>query len=59
MQYHGRPRWDRIVSWHGFNVRFTDGICARCLEHFREEHQAALSRRFTERARMAAREDAA
>jgi hypothetical protein len=45
MQYCGRPRWGGVVSWRGFSVRFTDGICSRCLGQFREEHQAALARR--------------
>jgi transposase len=43
--YHGRPRWEGVASWQGWNVRFTDGICPRCLERFREEHQAVLDRR--------------
>jgi hypothetical protein len=45
--YYGHPRWDGVASWRGFNVRFTDGICPRCLERFREEHHAALERRDT------------
>jgi hypothetical protein len=45
MLYYGHPRWEGVASWQGWNVRFTDGICARCLERFREEHQAALDRR--------------
>jgi hypothetical protein len=43
--YHGHPRWEGVASWQGWNVRFTDGICPRCLERFREEHQAVLDRR--------------
>lgn len=43
--YYGHPRWDGVTSWRGFNVRFTDGICQRCLERFREEHHAVLERR--------------
>jgi hypothetical protein len=43
--YFGRPRWAGITSWRGFNIQFTDGICSRCLERFREEHRATLSRR--------------
>jgi hypothetical protein len=43
--YYGHPRWEGVASWQGWNVRFTDGICPRCLERFREEHQAALARR--------------
>jgi hypothetical protein len=45
VQYFGHPRWDGVASWRGFNVRFTDGICARCLERFRKEHRATLARR--------------
>ena len=43
--YYGLPRWERVASWRGFKVRFTDGICPRCLERFREEHHAVLARR--------------
>ena len=50
IRYFGVPRWDRIVSWRGFNLRFTDGICPRCLERFRTEHHAALARRRTTKA---------
>jgi hypothetical protein len=45
VQYYGHPKWDGIASWRGFHVRFTDGICHRCLERFRADHQAALQRR--------------
>lgn len=44
-QYFGHPRWDGVASWQGWSVRFTDGICPRCLERFRKEHHAALVRR--------------
>lgn len=43
--YFGRPLWNGMVSWRGWFVRFTDGICARCLERFRHEHRATLERR--------------
>jgi hypothetical protein len=43
--YHGHPRWEGVASWQGWGVRFTDGICSRCLERFREEHRAVLDRR--------------
>jgi hypothetical protein len=33
------------VSWRGLNVRFTDGICPRCLDRFRLEHRVFLNRR--------------
>jgi transposase len=49
--YHGRPRWEGVASWQGWTVRFTDGICPRCLERFREEHQAVLDRRLARRPR--------
>ena len=43
--YYGHPRWHGVASWRGLNLRFTDGICPRCLERFRAEHQASLERR--------------
>jgi hypothetical protein len=43
--YFGHPRWEGVTSWQGWTVRFTDGICARCVARFREEHQATLGRR--------------
>ena len=43
--YHGHPRWEGVASWQGWGVHFTDGICSRCLERFREEHRAMLDRR--------------
>ena len=54
--YFGHPRWDRIASWQGWAVRFTDGICARCLERFREEHHERLESRRAARAAAAPRE---
>ena len=59
VQYYGRTRWDGVASWRGFNLRFTDGICPRCLERFREEHRAALERKHAEVARVRAPEQAA
>jgi len=44
LQYYGRPRYHGVASWRGFRVRFTDGICSRCLRRFREEHRAKLTR---------------
>jgi hypothetical protein len=44
-RYRGYPRLGGIVSWRGWNVRFTDGICERCLERFRVEHQEFLAKR--------------
>jgi transposase len=43
--YYGHPRWHGVTSWRGFNVRFTDGICPRCLERFRAEHRARVAQR--------------
>jgi hypothetical protein len=43
--YHRRPLWSGIVSWRGWWVRFTDGICADCLDRFRTEHRTLLERR--------------
>jgi hypothetical protein len=43
--YYRRPLWNGVVSWRGWGVRFTDGICASCLERFRTEHRALLERR--------------
>jgi len=45
VQYYGRPRLDGVASWRGFHVRFTDGICRRCQQRFRAEHEASLKRR--------------
>jgi hypothetical protein len=42
LQYYGHPHWYGVASWRGFKVRFTDGICRRCLERFRVEHRAKL-----------------
>jgi hypothetical protein len=35
------------VSWRGWTLRFTDGICEKCLERFRAEHRSFLERRRT------------
>jgi hypothetical protein len=43
--YFGHLRWDRVASWQGWSVRFTDGICARCLRRFRAEHHERLETR--------------
>jgi len=34
-----------VASWRGWNLRFTDGICEKCLERFRAEHRSFLERR--------------
>ena len=44
-RYYGYPLLSGVVSWRGFGVRFTDGICPRCLERFRSEHRTFLTRR--------------
>jgi hypothetical protein len=48
-RYYGRPSWQGVTSWRGFNLRFTDGICPRCVERFRAEHRGMLERRKAER----------
>jgi len=44
-QYHGYPLLQGVASWRGLGLRFTDGICERCLEQFRTEHRAFFRRR--------------
>jgi hypothetical protein len=44
-KYYGYPLWNGVASWRGLSLKFTDGICARCLEQFREEHRRFLARR--------------
>jgi hypothetical protein len=44
-RYHGYPLWTGVASWRGLDVRFTDGICPRCLARFRTEHRSFLARR--------------
>ena len=44
-QYHGYPSLSGVTSWRGFGVRFTDGICPRCVSLFRTEHQRRLEHR--------------
>ena len=34
-----------IASWRGWSVRFTDGICEKCLARFRAEHRQYLQKR--------------
>ena len=46
-QYFGHPFWNGVVSWKGWAVRFTDGICPRCLKRFRATHRDVLERRKT------------
>jgi len=44
-QYYGHPFWTGVVSWRGWRIKFTDGICARCLRRFRSEHRDSFERR--------------
>ena len=44
-RYQGYPMVNGVASWRGWSVRFTDGICEKCLEQFRAEHQRYLQRR--------------
>jgi hypothetical protein len=44
-RYRGYPRLSGVASWRGWSVKFTDGICERCLKRFRVEHQRYLERR--------------
>jgi Fe-S cluster biosynthesis and repair protein YggX len=46
--YYGHPLWNGVVSWRGWSVRFTDGICQRCVQKFRAEHRDMLERRMRE-----------
>jgi hypothetical protein len=40
--YQGYPLLNGIASWRGWSIRFTDGICDRCLARFRSEHRRLL-----------------
>ena len=44
-RYYGYPLLSGVVSWRGWALRFTDGICPRCLDRFRTEHRGFLIRR--------------
>jgi hypothetical protein len=43
-RYRGYPLLNGVVSWRGWSVRFTDGICETCLQRFRAEHQGYLQK---------------
>ena len=43
-RYFGYPLVDSVVSWSGWRLRFTDGICRSCLVRFRDEHRAYIDR---------------
>lgn len=52
-QYFGYPSLSGgVASWRGLSLRFTDGICPRCVTHFRTEHQRYLERRALATARV-------
>jgi hypothetical protein len=40
--------WNSVVSWRGLAIRFTDGICPRCLQRFRSENRSFLDRKRVE-----------
>jgi len=44
-RYFGHLHWSGVASWRGFGIRFTDGICEKCLERFREENRTFLDRK--------------
>ena len=44
-RYCGYPLLKGIVSWRGWTVRFTDGICEKCLQRFRTEHRSFFEQR--------------
>ena len=44
-RYRGYPLLSGIASWRGWTVRFTDGICGKCLDRFRAEHHLYLEQR--------------
>jgi hypothetical protein len=44
-RYRGYPLLNGVASWRGWTLRFTDGICEKCLQRFRAEHRAYLERR--------------
>jgi hypothetical protein len=46
-RYRGYPLLSGVASWRGWTIRFTDGICEKCLERFRVEHRLFLERRRT------------
>ena len=59
LRYCGYPLLSGIVSWRGWNLRFTDGICEKCLARFRTEHRSFLERRQTPNGAAPAVPDAA
>lgn len=43
-RYYGHPLWHGVASWRGLAVRFTDGICDRCLRRLRADYRVMLER---------------
>jgi hypothetical protein len=43
-RYYGYPLLSGVASWRGWTLRFTDGICPRCLARFRREHHSLFER---------------
>ena len=41
LKYHGYRIPFGIASWRGFRLRFTDGLCRRCIARHRAERRAA------------------
>jgi hypothetical protein len=48
-RYFGYPLVEGVVSWSGWGLRFTDGICSECATRFRAEYRAFIERRDPER----------
>ena len=43
-RYFGYPHLSGVVSWRGWALQFTDGICSKCAQRFRTEHAGFLAR---------------
>ena len=41
-RYFGYPLVEGVVSWSGWGLRFTDGICPECATRFRAEYRAFI-----------------
>ena len=42
--YRGYPLLNGVASWRGWRIRFTDGICEKCLTRFRAEYRHYLQK---------------
>ena len=42
-RYFGHPHLSGVVSWRGWALQFTDGICGKCAQRFRSEHARFLA----------------